>query len=446
MSVISRLRSGLISLLVSEKALDTSRSFAEKRRRLLGKPHSVSVFLELDDPYSYLLAHCLPILTESYDIEMCCYLTTACAGEEFRPHPDMLAAYAEEDCVRLAAELGVPFLDKGRAPPVEHRRALIDALAASSDSASFDDDLLAAISMYWRGDAEGVAKRIGGAVLAGEGERLIADNQRKLIDLGHYNCATVHYAGEWYWGIDRLHYLTDRLDQLGARREDATPSRLAAIRQAMQVSLPITPPSAARELPPLEFFYSFRSPYSFLSVQRVFDIADAFGLDLRIRPVLPMLMRGLKVPKPKLEYIVKDTSREARRLGIPYGKFADPLGNGVERCMAVFEYAHSQKRERDFLLNAGEAIWARGVDVATDRGMRTVTGRTGLFWPDVLAAMQSNSWCATAEDNCESMMASGCWGVPALRLGNFMVWGQDRDWILVRHIEELCDTGDGILV
>jgi 2-hydroxychromene-2-carboxylate isomerase len=446
MSIVSKLRSRLISLLVSEKTLDTSRSVAEKRRRLLGKPHSVSAFLELDDPYSYLLAHYLPILVESYDIEMSCYLTHACADADFRPHPDMLAAYAEEDCARLAAELGVPFLDKGRAPPVEHRRALVDALAGSSSSADFDDDLLAAISMYWRGDAEGVARRIDGAALTGEGKALLAQNQQRLVDLGHYNSATVHYAGEWYWGVDRLHYLTDRLDELGARREETAPPQLAGIRQAMQVSLPITPPGAARELPPLEFFCSFRSPYSFLSVQRVFDIADAFGLDLRVRPVLPMLMRGLKVPKPKLDYIVRDTSREARRLGIPYGKFADPLGQGVERCMAVFEYAQTQKRERDFLLNAGDAIWAQGIDVATDKGMRKVTGRTGLFWPDVLAAMQSDAWRATAEENCESMMASGCWGVPALRLEDFVVWGQDRDWILVRHIEELCDTGDGILV
>jgi len=436
----------MIFLLASEKTLDATRSLAEQRRRLLGKPHVVAAFLELDDPYSYLLAHYLPILAESYDIEVRYYLTNACSDAEYRPHPDMLAAYAEEDCLRLAAELGVPFLDKGRAPPVEHRRALIDAVAASRSSANFDDDVLVAISAYWRGDAEGVARRISGTALTGEGEQLLARNQERLVDLGHYNSATLHYAGEWYWGVDRLHYLIDRLDELGARREEAASSRLASIRQAMQVSLPIAPPSATNELPSLEFFYSFRSPYSFLSAQRVFDIADAFGLDVRIRLVLPMLMRGLKVPQPKLEYIVKDTSREARRLGIPYGKFADPLGKGVERCMAVFDYAQSQKRERDFLLNASEAIWARGVDVATDKGMRKVTGRTGLFWPDVLAAMQNDSWRAAAEDNCESMMASGCWGVPALRLGDFIVWGQDRDWILVRHIEELCDTGDGILV
>ena len=52
----------------------------------------------------------------------------------------------------------------------------------------------------------------------------------------------------------------------------------------------------------------------------------------------------------------------------------------------------------------------------------------------------------TAEQNLESMMESGSWGVPTLRLGDFVVRGQDRDWLLIRHIEELCDTGDGILI
>jgi 2-hydroxychromene-2-carboxylate isomerase len=60
--------------------------------------------------------------------------------------------------------------------------------------------------------------------------------------------------------------------------------------------------------------------------------------------------------------------------------------------------------------------------------------------------MDDGAWRAGVEENRESMMESGCWGVPTLRLGDFVVWGQDRDWMLARHIEELCDTGDGILV
>ena len=159
-----------------------------------------------------------------------------------------------------------------------------------------------------------------------------------------------------------------------------------------------------------------------------------------------MVMRGMQVPRAKLLYIAKDTMREADRRGLPYGKIADPVGEGVERCLAVFLYAESEHKGRDFLLNAGTAIWSEAVDVATDKGMRKVTGRTGLFWPDVVAAMKSDDWRGQIEENRESMMASGSWGVPTMRLGDDVFWGQDRDWLLVRHIEELCDTGDGILV
>lgn len=446
MSIRTKFRSQLIRLLMSEKTQSAQRSLAEKRRRLSRRPHVVSVFLELDDPYSYLLAHFLPSIADNYDVELRLHLAQAREEEAFKPHADLLAVYAEEDCRRVAAELGVPFLDKGQTPPVEHRRALIESLAANRKDPDFDDELLQSIALYWRGDSEGVARRVTGVTLNGDGDRLLARNQERLIDLGHYLCATVHYEGEWYWGVDRLHYLEERLDGLGVRREAASSTGLASVRQAMHVSLPVTPPRGAQELPPLELFYSFRSPYSYLCLQRTFKIADAFGLTLNLRPVMPMVMRGLQVPKSKLIYFAKDTNREAQRLDIPYGRFADPIGKGVERCLAVFYYAQSEKRERDFLLNAGEAIWARGIDVATEKGMRKVTGRTGLFWPDVLAAMQDDVWRSRVEENRESMMESGCWGVPTIRLGDFVVWGQDRDWLLVRHIEELCDTGDGILV
>ena len=113
--------------------------------------------------------------------------------------------------------------------------------------------------------------------------------------------------------------------------------------------------------------------------------------------------------------------------------------------MAVFDYARSERRGTDFLLNAGRAIWGERVDVASDRGMRKVAAATGLSWPATQDAMRRDDWRAAAELNRESMSESGCWGVPTVRLGDFVAWGQDRDWLLVRHIEERCDTGDGIL-
>jgi len=444
LSIQRKFRSFVLNTLLSPSWRRRQRSCHELHRKLTGSAHVVSVFLQLDDPYSYLLAHYLPELAANFDIELRVYLSQA-RGNEFQPAPEMLAEYAVLDAQRVARELGIPFLDRGAAPPVEHRRGLLDELASHTTSPDFEEQFREVLETYWRGDNEAAARRSDTGE-SGSADREIAVSQATQKRLGHYNSAMLHYGGEWYWGVDRLHYLGDRLAELGATKGGRHSAKLASLRQATQVSLPVTPPLAAQELPPLELFHSFRSPYSYLALKRSFAIADAFGLKLDIRPVLPMVMRGLKVPRMKLLYIAKDTVREAERLGVLYGKMADPVGPGAERCLAVFQYAESEKKGRDFLLNAGAAIWSEAIDVATDTGMRKVTGRTGLFWPDVLAAMESDDWRAPTEANRESMMESGSWGVPTLRLGGEVFWGQDRDWMLVRHIEELCDTGDGILV
>jgi len=440
-----RLRSTLLNMVFSERLLVARRRMTEARRRLFGRPHIVSVFLQLDDPYSYLLSHYLPELAAHYGIELRFYLTEAVTGA-MRPAPELYPEYVISDCARLARELGIPFLDKGIAPPVESRLALLDTLAAIDGMSEFDNELMDTIAVFWRGDSKGAALRAEGKRQDGGGAALLKKNQHILSKLGHYNTAMLNYGGEWYWGVDRLHYLTARLDELAANRVKGIPARIASIAQVMDASLPVKPPEGAKELPPMEFFHSFRSPYSYLALERYMDIADAFGLELRIRPVMPMVMRGMQVPNAKLLYIAADTSRESRRLDIPFGKMADPVGAGVERCMAVLQYAKEEKREREFLLNAGVAIWSKAIDVSTDTGLRKVTAKTGLFWPAAKSAIDDQQWRDEADENRQSMMQSGSWGVPTIRLGDYTIWGQDRDWMLVRHLEELCDTGDGILV
>ena len=445
MNLERRIRSLILSVLLNRRVVSLRRWLSEKRRQISGRTHVVSVFVQLDDPYSYILSHYLPSLAANYDIEIRLFLTQA-KGGDYQPAPEMLAEYAVADCTLLARELGIPFLDKGGSPPTEYRVGLTNAIAALQRTDAFDNELIQALEVFWRGDSAAAASMSSGVTTEGVAATVIRDSQRLLEKLGHYNTAMLHYAGEWYWGVDRLHYLLDRLNELGAVSSSTPDPLLASIGQTMKISLPIKPPSAAKDLPPIELFYSFRSPYSYVALEQTFAIADAFGIELKVRPVLPMVMRGMQVPKAKLLYIVRDTFREAIRRNVPFGNFADPVGSGVERCLALFRYAESEHRERDFLLNAGRAIWAEAIDVATDPGMRKVTGRSGLFWPEAKASMQGDDWREEVEGNRESMMDSGSWGVPTTRMGDFVVWGQDRDWLLVRHIEELCDTGDGILV
>ena len=51
--------------------------------------------------------------------------------------------------------------------------------------------------------------------------------------------------------------------------------------------------------------------------------------------VLPMVMRGLPVPRPKRLYIVHDAAREARLHSTPFGRFNDPVGRPTERGLAI---------------------------------------------------------------------------------------------------------------
>jgi 2-hydroxychromene-2-carboxylate isomerase len=357
----------------------------------------------------------------------------------------MLTEYAITDSSRVAMELGLPFLDKGNAPPVEHRRGLIEALALKAGEDGFAGEIFEVLELYWRGDTEAAARR-SEAGTGGEADKVISAAQKELDRLGHYGSAMLYYGGEWFWGIDRLHYLTHRLDELGVARSEGDHPLLASIGQVMHIDLPFKPPAAADKLPPLELFYSFRSPYSQLCLRRVYKLADAFGLDLILRPVLPMVMRGMSVPQRKLRYIIRDAMREAETYGIPFGDCMDPLGEGVERCHAVFAYALSEKRAREFLLNAAELIWGQAVDAATDKGMRKITAKTGLFWPEAKLAIEREDWREDEAANQQLMLSLGSWGVPTICIGDYVVWGQDRIWLLARHIEELCDTGEGILV
>jgi 2-hydroxychromene-2-carboxylate isomerase len=195
----------------------------------------------------------------------------------------------------------------------------------------------------------------------------------------------------------------------------------------------------------LQLYYSFRSPYAYLSLRSAYRIAEAFGLKLEVRPVLPMVMRGLPMPKRKLMYIVRDAKREAARLDVPFKKFSDAAGSAAERCIAVFYYAREQRKERDFLQEAGNAIWNEGTDITSDVGLRKVTERAGLFWPDVKAALGKSEWRAQCSANRDAMTDAGVWGVPVFRMGDIALWGQDRDWLMARQIEDLCHGGEGIM-
>jgi 2-hydroxychromene-2-carboxylate isomerase len=428
-----------VAWLIDERLIRLRRILFDLKSRLSLKKREVLVFLQLDDPYSYLLSYYLAKLIPYYERKVGFrFVVSQALGGDYMSRPELLTKYAIQDCRRLAGQLGVPFLDVGKEPAEQYRQRLLDFVAAEHEE-ELAETFTKALELYWRGDKEGIEKMMGRRRGDPEDTRvLIGKNQLMLRKLGHYNSATMRYGAEWYWGVDRLLYLTDRLDREKLSRFSEPVAELEKLEQVSTLRLPKAPPAQAASFPPLEMFHSFRSPYSYIGLYQASELADAFGIELRVRPILPMVQRGVGLPRSKLVYILQDSCREARDKDIPFGRVTNPLGKGIENCMAGYAYALSTNHGREFLFAAGEAIFAEGIDVATDDGMQAVAERAGLSWPEVEQALQNDDWRNAVEDNREALEIAGMWGVPTFRMGNFVVWGQDRIWLLARALTLMC--------
>lgn len=178
--------------------------------------------------------------------------------------------------------------------------------------------------------------------------------------------------------------------------------------------------------PRVNFFFSFRSPYSYLAAPRAFALPERFDIELAFHGVIPMAMRGQSVPRAKRLHTLRDVTREARRLGMPFGPIHDPLGEGAMRCLLVAEHAVDVGHEREFVLTASRAIWAQAIDVARDEGLRSVCEQAGLSWEACRAALRDETLRARVEANTAKLSELGHWGVPVFVFAEELFWGQDR--------------------
>ncbi|MCF4166247.1 DsbA family protein [Zavarzinia compransoris] len=419
MTLKARIGTAVSSLITSETGARRRRKLREWRRRLSGHPHVVHYFHDVTDPYSLLTALVLPDLADRAGVAIETHLVSP-PPDWAAPERRLLDDYSRRDAAALAARLGLEVPSFAEALEPRAVQAALGRLAAALARGDFIERAAAITAGAWRGEiAEDRADGVAAALAAGDALR-----ER----LGHYLGATFFYAGEWYWGLDRLHYLESRLDDLGAVGGAPSPH--------FPRHRPTLPADCAGRLagrgPDLELFFSFRSPYSYIVLPRAFALADHYGARLRLRFVLPMVTRGLPVPAAKRLYIVRDTKREAVSEGMPFGRIADPLGRPVERGLAVLAGAIGldEGKARRFALSFLSGVFAEGVDAGTDDGLTRLIARAGLDPAMTKAAIADETWRITAEDNRRAMVGAGLWGVPSLRYDDVATWGQDRLWLI----------------
>ena len=140
----------------------------------------------------------------------------------------------------------------------------------------------------------------------------------------------------------------------------------------------------------VEFFFSFRSPYSYLAAPRAFALAERFDVEVAFRGVIPMAMRGQAVPRAKRLHTLRDVDA---RGGAPRAcrSAASTTRSAPARCAAccVAEHAVDVGRERAFVLEASRGDLGRG-----GRRRRATPGcgasasAAGLSWAACAAALE----------------------------------------------------------
>ena len=403
---------------LSEQRLLAQRARHERRRTARGEPHQVHYFHQSDDPYCALLSQILPDLLQRYAVNLVPHLVGP-AADPVAPDRARLVAHSRKDAQLLAQHHGLSFQDSGAQPTDGAVRMANVVLCQAIEQGDFVARVASAMAPLWSGAMPhlGDVDDAGKALVA----QACAQGEALRSRWGHYLGGTFFYAGEWYWGIDRLYHLEQRLQDLGAQREGVAPGPMFP----PGVDPNTAQPAAVRSF---DFFLSLRSPYTAIVAQRVLDLAQHTGAQLNLRFLLPMAMRGLAVPRAKRMYIAWDTAREARSRGVPFGRLLDPLGVATERGLAVLAAAMQAGMGEAFLISFLRGVWSEGVNASTDAGLRRLALRAGLSWAQVQDALNDEGWRASAEANRQALLDHGLWGVPAFRVGTQVFWGQDRLW------------------
>lgn len=431
MRLDTRLRSTMMRVMASAGFAAMRRRRARLARKLRGQPSMVHYFHQVDDPYSHLVVQKLDELRATYpSVPFKAHLVSA-PDAAFQGSEQHFAQWARRDAMSIAGDYGTTF--EGTVQPGAAMVAKAnDTLAAELDHSRFAKVAFEVGEKLWSDCQADDSADVG------PGEQALVEGNRLRTRLGHYQGGMFYFEGDWYWVVDRIRVLEQRLVDEGFSRNG---SELCVPQPALDSIAALHAPHVH-----LEYFPSLRSPYTAVGHQRVLDLVERTGVTVVVRPVMPMMMRGVPAPRAKQMYIITDAAREARAFDVPFGRIVDPFGEPVKQAFALFPGATMLGQEMAFVTAYLSAAWAEGIDVTTEKGLRQVAWNARINWAELTKAADMADWEKVLGLNLDEMLAAGLWGVPSFRVSGgdeppFACWGQDRIWRVEKEIARRASQG-----
>jgi 2-hydroxychromene-2-carboxylate isomerase len=206
----------------------------------------------------------------------------------------------------------------------------------------------------------------------------------------------------------------------------------------------------------IDLFWSFRSPYCYLALDRILEITRTYDVEVNVRPVYPLAIRSpeffTRVHPNYRRYHLLDSRRLAEFLGIAYRRpIPDPVVQDLETNRIAPEQPYIFRLTRlgmaavlagrglDFVDHVSRVLWDGTVD-GWDKGshLADAVARAGLDPQQLNEEIVSDPsrYDRLIEANQQAHEASGHWGVPTIVFEGEPYFGQDRLSVLVWRMQQ----------
>ncbi|MDH4059312.1 MAG: 2-hydroxychromene-2-carboxylate isomerase [Aquincola sp.] len=186
--------------------------------------------------------------------------------------------------------------------------------------------------------------------------------------------------------------------------------------------------------PPIDFYFDFSSPYSYIASEWVDAVAARHGRAVHWHAILlgaTFQAAELKSPVShpiKREYSIRDFGRSARFAGLPYvmpGKFPIPTQNAAR----VFWWLHdtaAPERAVAWAHTGLRAYFTQGHDLSDAAVLRGVLTDAGIDVAAAEAAYTDPLWKDRLRRENDAAIAAGVFGAPFFIVDGEPFWGNDR--------------------
>ena len=196
---------------------------------------------------------------------------------------------------------------------------------------------------------------------------------------------------------------------------------------------------------PLDFYFDFSSPYSYLMSERIDALAARFGRKVHWHPILlgivfkatgsaPLTLQS----PPKAAYSVRDFVRSARFMGIPYRHPAQfPLA--TQSAARAYYWLHGQDcvLARQFAHGVFHALYVDDRDVSAPETVLEIGAKIGVDRNRLENALQSPEMKERLKQEVDTALALGVFGAPYVIVDGEPFFGADR----LPQIEQWLKTG-----